>query len=173
VSTGSPPASSRSRTVADVALRTNERCIVTKTISAVALALALGAAPLAVAQTPHYDSAGLAEEVIQPNQMRASKMIGSAVYDVQNRKIGKVRDLVLDRGGQIAVVVVDVGSFLGMGGKNVAVKPSDLKTDNNRLTLDVTKEQLQQMANYRLEDRSTGAGSSPSPVKGGKLGSGH
>jgi hypothetical protein len=60
-----------------------------------------------------------------------------------------------------------------MGGKNVAVKPSDLKTDNNRLTLDVTKEQLQQMANYRLEDRSTGAGSSPSPVKGGKLGSGH
>ena len=145
----------------------------TKTISAVALALALGAAPLAVAQTPHYDSAGLAEEVIQPNQMRASKMIGSAVYDVQNRKIGKVRDLVLDRGGQIAVVVVDVGSFLGMGGKNVAVKPSDLKTDNNRLTLDVTKEQLQQMANYRLEDRSTGAGSSPSPVKGGKLGSGH
>jgi sporulation protein YlmC with PRC-barrel domain len=146
---------------------------VTKTISAVALALALGAAPLAVAQTPHYDSAGLAEEVIQPNQMRASKMIGSAVYDVQNRKIGKVRDLVLDRGGQIAVVVVDVGSFLGMGGKNVAVKPSDLKTDNNRLTLDVTKEQLQQMANYRLEDRSTGAGSSPSPVKGGKLGSGH
>jgi sporulation protein YlmC with PRC-barrel domain len=36
--------------------------------------------------------------------MRASKMIGSAVYDVQNRKIGKVRDLVLDRGGQIAVV---------------------------------------------------------------------
>ena len=145
----------------------------TKTISAVALALALGAAPLAVAQTPHYGSAGLAEEVIQPNQMRASKMIGSAVYDVQNPKIGKVRDLVLDRGGQIAVVVVDVGSFLGMGGKNVAVKPSDLKTDNNRLTLDVTKEQLQQMANYRLEDRSTGAGSSPSPVKGGKLGSGH
>jgi len=146
---------------------------VTKTISAVALALALGAAPLAVAQTPHYGSAGQAEEVIQPNQMRASKMIGSAVYDVQNRKIGKVRDLVLDRGGQIAVVVVDVGSFLGMGGKNVAVKPSDLKTDNNRLTLDVTKEQLQQMANYRLEDRSTGAGSSPSPDKGGKLGSGH
>jgi hypothetical protein len=146
---------------------------VTKTISAVALALALGAAPLAVAQTPHYGSAGQAEEVIQPNQIRASKMIGSAVYDVQNRKIEKVRDLVLDRGGQIAVFVVDVGSFLGMGGKNVAVKPSDLKTDNNRLTLDVTKEQLQQMANYRLEDRSTGAGSSPSPVKGGKLGSGH
>jgi sporulation protein YlmC with PRC-barrel domain len=154
---------------------------VTKTLSAVALALALGAAPVAFAQTPPhgtanrvepYGTTNRAEEVIQSDQIRASKMIGSAVYDVQNRKIGKVRDLVLDRSGQIASVVMDVGSFLGMGGKNVAVKPSDIKTDNNRLTLDVTKEQLQQMANYRLEDRNTGAGSSASPVKGGHLGTG-
>jgi len=40
-------------------------------------------------------------------------------------------------------VVVDVGSFLGVGGKYVAVPPTDIKTDNNRLTLDRTKEQLQ------------------------------
>jgi hypothetical protein len=59
-----------------------------------------------------------------------------------------------------------------MGGKSVAVKLSDLKTDNNRITLDRTKEQLQQMANYRLENRNTGAGSTTSPVHGGKLGSG-
>ena len=154
----------------------------TKTLSAVALALALGAAPVAFAQTPPHGTASRVEpygttnraeeEVIQSDQIRASKMIGSAVYDVQNRKIGKVRDLVLDRSGQIAAVVVDVGSFLGMGGKNVAVKPGDIKTDHNRLTLDVTKEQLQQMANYRLEDRNTGAGSSASPVKGGHLGTG-
>src|SRR5437763_1223014 len=68
--------------------------------------------------------------------------------------------------------VIDVGTFLGMGGKSVGVKLSDLKTDNNRLTLDRTKEQLQQMANYRLKDRNTGAGSTTSPVHGGKLGSG-
>ena len=84
-------------------------------------------------------------------------MIGSAVYDVQNRKIGKVRDLVLDRSGQIAAVVVDVGSFLGMGGKNVAVKPSDIKTDHNRLTLDVTKEQLQQMGQQAASGLSQAA----------------
>jgi hypothetical protein len=38
--------------------------------------------------------------------------------------------------------------------------------------LDVTKEQLQQMADFNLRDRNTGAGSSASPVHGGKLGSG-
>lgn len=142
-------------------------------MSALALVLTLTAAPAAFSQTAHHGTANrAAEETIQPDQMRASKMIGSAVYDVQNRNIGKVRDLVLDRDGRVEAAVIDVGSFLGMGGKNVAVKLSDLKTDNNRLTLDKTKEQLQQMANYRLEDRNTGAGSSTSPVRGGKLGSG-
>jgi hypothetical protein len=45
---------------------------------------------------------------------------------------------------------------------------TDIKTDNNRLT--VTKEQLQQMAEYRLENRNTGAETSTSPVQGGRLG---
>ena len=147
----------------------------TKTMSAIALALLLGAAPMAYAQTaqhPNTTNANRAEETIQTDQIRASKMIGSSVYDVQNRHIGKVRDLVLDKDGKIAAVVVDVGTFLGMGGKSVAVKLSDLKTDNNRITLDRTKEQLQQMANYRLENRTTGAGSTTSPVHGGHLGSG-
>src|SRR6202043_3750068 len=108
-------------TAADVALLKKERCTVTKTLSAVALALALGAAPVAFAQTPPhgaanrvepYGTTNRAEEVIQSDQIRASKMIGSAVYDVQNRKIGKVRDMVLDRSGQIAAVVVDAGGFL-------------------------------------------------------------
>ena len=163
----------------------------TKTMSAIALATLLGAMPVAYAQTAHPTTAkpnaaaankdttmtrdataNRAEETIQADQIRASRMIGSTVYDVQNRNIGKVRDLVLDRDGKIAAVVVDVGTFLGMGGKSVAVKVSDLKTDNNRLTLDRTKEQLQQMANYRLENRTTGAGSTTSPVHGGKLGAG-
>ena len=47
--------------------------------------------------------------------------------------------------------------------------PSDIKTDNNRLTLDRTKEQLQQMAAYNLENKNTGAGTSTSPVQGGNL----
>jgi sporulation protein YlmC with PRC-barrel domain len=141
--------------------------------AAVAMALA-AATPAAYAQTSttHDTRAAATASGIQPDEMRASKIIGSAVYDVQNRKIGSVQDLVLDKSGKIDTVVVDVGSFLGMGGKNVAVPLSDIKTDNNRLTLDRTKEQLQQMAEYRLEDRNTGAGTSTSPTQGGRLGTG-
>jgi sporulation protein YlmC with PRC-barrel domain len=111
-----------------------------------------------------------ANRVIQQDQIRASKMIGSTVYDVQNRKIGSVKDLILDRDGKVANVVIDVGAFLGIGGKYIAVNMTDIKSDNNRLTLDRTKEQLQQMAGYRLEDRNTGAGTSTSPATGGHLG---
>jgi len=135
----------------------------------------IATAPVAYGETaPHAraTAAAAAEAQIQPDQIRASKMIGSAVYDVQNRKIGIVKDLVLDRDGQVALVVVDVGAFLGMGGKYVAVSPRDIKTDHNRLTLDLTKEQLQQAQNYRLENSYTGAGTSTSPVHGGHLGSG-
>ena len=67
-------------------------------------------------------------------------------------------------------MVIDVGSVIGMGGKDVAIRLSDIKADNNRLTLDRTKEQLQQMAEYRLENRNTRAGTSTSPVQGGRLG---
>jgi len=139
-------------------------------------AILAAAAPAALAQTsttPPTRSetvAAVSETGIQPDQIRASKMLGSTVYDMQNRNIGKVQDLILDTSGRVDEVVVDVGSFLGMGGKDVAVKISDVKTDHNRLTLDRTKEQLQQMASYRLEDRNTGAGESTSPATGGRLG---
>jgi sporulation protein YlmC with PRC-barrel domain len=124
--------------------------------------LAFGSVAQAAESTSHTIGVG---------QMRASKVIGASVYDLHNQKIGDVKDLVLDKSGKVADVVVDVGAFLGMGGKNVAVHMSDIKTDNNRLTLDRTKSQLQQVAEYRLTDRDTGAGSSASPVTGGTAGS--
>jgi PRC-barrel domain protein len=140
---------------------------------AIAVAALLGATPIAFAAQPaDHHAAGQSQGTIQPDQMLASKMIGSRVYDLQNQNIGKVRDLIVDRDGMIDFVIVDVSTFLRMGGKRVPVKLSDLKTNNNRLTLDVTKEQLQRMADYWVLDRSTGVGSSTSPVHGGKIGSG-
>jgi sporulation protein YlmC with PRC-barrel domain len=139
---------------------------------AVFAAIVAAAAPGAYAQTSTMPAtrAALTTHIIQPDEMRASKVIGSTVYDVQNRNIGKVSDLVLNKDGAVDAVVIDVGSFLGMGGKYVAVPISDIKTDNNRLTLDRSKEQLQQMVAYQLENPDTGAGTSTSPATGGHLG---
>ena len=142
------------------------------TMTAVFAAIVAAAAPGAYAQTSTMPATRTAvtNHIIQSDEVRASKMIGSAVYDLQNRDIGKVSDLVLNKDGAVDVVVLDVGSFLGMGGKYVGIPISDIKTNNNRLTLDRSKEQLQQMAAYQLENPDTGAGTSTSPVTGGHLG---
>jgi sporulation protein YlmC with PRC-barrel domain len=142
------------------------------TRTAIFAAIIAAAAPGAYAQTRAVPEthAALTSHIIQSDEIRASQMIGSSVYDVQNRDIGKVKDLVLNKDGAVDVVVLDVGSFLGMGGKYVAIPISDIKTDNNRLTLDRTKEQLQAMVPYQLENKDTGAGTSTSPTTGGHLG---
>jgi sporulation protein YlmC with PRC-barrel domain len=147
------------------------------TLAGAVAAILLAASPLAYAQSntvPQDNTAGVtnpAGTVIHADQFRASKMLGSTVYDLQNRDIGSVKDLVINKDGQVAAVVVDVGTFLGMGGKYIAVPLDAIKTDNNRLTLDMTKEQLQQAQAYNLENPNTGAGSTTSPVTGGHLGS--
>jgi sporulation protein YlmC with PRC-barrel domain len=148
-------------------------------LTAAVAAILMATSPLAYAQSstaPHLVTTTAAATnptgtEIQTDQFRASKMIGSTVYDVQNRNIGSVKDLVIDKDGRVASAVVDVGTFLGMGGKYVAVPLNVIKTDNNRLTLDMTKEQLQQAQAYNLENPNTGSGSSTSPVTGGHLGS--
>ena len=146
-------------------------------MTAAVAALLIAAAPLAYAQaqTAPHDPTVAAPNlggIIQPDQIRASKIIGSGVYDVQNRDIGKVIDVILNQDGRVVALVVDIGAFLGTGGKNVAVRLSDIKTDNHRLTLDLTKERLERMQSYQLENPDTGAGLSASPVQGGgRLGS--
>ena len=152
------------------------------TMTAVFAAIVAAAAPGAFAQTSTTPTthpatstmpathATVTNHIIQSDEFRASKMMGSAVYDRQNQDIGKVSDLILNKDGKVDAVVVDVGSFLGMGGKYVAVPITDIKTDHNRLTLDRTKDQLKQMAAYQLENPDTGAGTSTSPTTGGHLG---
>jgi sporulation protein YlmC with PRC-barrel domain len=154
-----------------------EEIVNKSTLTAAVAAIMMATSPLAFAQSTtvrHETSASATNPTgteIQNDQVRASKMIGSTVYDVQNRDIGSIKDLIIDKDGRVGAAVVDVGTFLGMGGKYVAVPLDAIKTDNNRLTLDMTKEQLQQAQAYNLENRNSGAGSSTSPVTGGHLGS--
>ena len=116
----------------------------------------------------------------QPGQIRGSEMIGSSVYDTQNRDIGKIKDVILDHQGKVDMVVLDVGAFLGIGGKNVAVSMNDLKVtqDNNssnkpRFTVDMTKEQLKAAQAYDLNgpSRNSSSGSTTAPASRSNSGS--
>jgi sporulation protein YlmC with PRC-barrel domain len=57
----------------------------------------------------------------QPGQMLGSDLRGTRVYGASNESIGDISDLVVDRDGRLAAVIVGVGGFLGIGQKDVAV----------------------------------------------------
>jgi sporulation protein YlmC with PRC-barrel domain len=112
-------------------------------------------------------SAFAADTMIQADQMRANKIIGTSVYDRQNQNVASVKDLIVDKDGRIVDVVLSYGSTAGIGGKYVAVPFGSLKMNNNRLTLDQTKDQLAALPQYKLEDKMTGSGQGAVPVTGG------
>src|SRR6202163_3081628 len=67
------------------------------------------------------------------------------VYDPSDNKIGEIMDVLVDRQGKAAALIVGVGGFLGMGEKDVAV-PFDAihatTKDNNKwyLVMNSTKD---------------------------------
>lgn len=64
---------------------------------------------------------------IQPNQIMASKLIGTRVVSSNNESIGDINDVIVDRNGQAVAAVVGVGGFLGIGEKDVAVPFNSLE----------------------------------------------
>ena len=75
----------------------------------------------------------------QSNDYLASTLIGETVVNAKNETIGDINDLVTDKSGKIVAVLVRAGSFLGIGGKDVAVPFEDLNiardADNNLTVL--------------------------------------
>jgi sporulation protein YlmC with PRC-barrel domain len=55
------------------------------------------------------------------SQWRAPKLIGVGVYGPDDKQIGKIDDLLVDKTGSVKTIVIGVGGFLGFGKKDVAV----------------------------------------------------
>ena len=56
----------------------------------------------------------------RPHQWRATKLIGLDVLGADNEKVGDVSEILIDPEGN-EVVVVSIGGFLGIAGREVAV----------------------------------------------------
>ena len=83
-------------------------------------------------------------------------LIGRKVVDTSNATIGKVSSVLVGNDGKASFVIVDVGGWLGMGGREVAVRWDQLTfaDDNERITLDTTKERLAALPAHRYSDPS-------------------
>jgi len=121
--------------------------------------------PSATATTTH---AGTTANHIMPGQIRTTQMDGARVYDRQNQNIGDVKDIILDKDGKVASVVLNVGAFLGVGGKYVAIPMHDMKVDFDKdnkphFTVDMTKDQLKSAQAFDLDEKKAATGTSTPP----------
>jgi sporulation protein YlmC with PRC-barrel domain len=83
-----------------------------------------------------------------------------SVYDLSNKKVGDILDLMVEKDGRITAAMVGVGGFLGIAEKNVAVPFQALaisqKNHRRRLTLNVTKDAIKSAPGFTY-DRATAA----------------
>ncbi|TGQ03656.1 PRC-barrel domain-containing protein, partial [Mesorhizobium sp. M2E.F.Ca.ET.219.01.1.1] len=71
------------------------------------------------------DKSALTE--IPIDKIRAEDLIGTTVYGADDANVGKIGDVVLTGDKKIDAVIIDVGGFLGIGAKEVAVGFEKLK----------------------------------------------
>jgi sporulation protein YlmC with PRC-barrel domain len=106
----------------------------------------------------------------QGSEMRASKLIGANVKNDAGETIGSINEVVLDKAGKVAAVVIGVGGFLGIGEREVAVNFGSLRFahDNSGSTviaLNATKDALKAAPEWKwTADRSGTTGTSTQPA---------
>ena len=86
---------------------------------------------------------------------KASKVMGMSVKNVQDEKLGKVENLMLDLpAGRVVAVIISSGGFLGMGDEMSAVPPTALKfnTERDVLQLDASKDMLSSAPHFKSSE---------------------
>ena len=92
----------------------------------------------ASAQTATSKTTDSAASAHKEGEWRASKLVGVDVYNEANEKIGDINEIILDKSGKAANVILGVGGFLGMGEHYVAVAYDKLKWVNEPVRTSTT-----------------------------------
>lgn len=90
---------------------------------------------------------------------RASKLIGSNVYNEANESVGEVDDIIVPQGGGQPVAVLSVGGFLGIGARLVAIPYERLQYNAERerwMLQGATRDSVRSMTEYRYEEDRRG-----------------
>ncbi len=92
---------------------------------------------------------------VGPDVLTADMLDGANVHDMAGGSIAEVSDLVLSDDGQATEVIVDVGGFLGIGARTVAIPMDRVTVAQNgegsvRLYVDMTKEELEALPEIEI-----------------------
>jgi sporulation protein YlmC with PRC-barrel domain len=102
-------------------------------------------------KTAAIDKSSLNE--IPAAELRSEELVGTTVYGANDENIGEIGDVVLGSDQKVESIIIDVGGFLGVGEKEVAVGMDNLTFMSNDdgkkyLYTNFTKEQLEAQPAY-------------------------
>lgn len=103
-----------------------------------------------VPSTPRFVSEQSADQIL------GSDLIGTDVVTANDEKLGSISDIVVNKDGSVGGAVIDVGGFLGIGAKPVAVSFESLTmapTENGtKIVVALSKEELNAAPQFRTLD---------------------
>jgi sporulation protein YlmC with PRC-barrel domain len=129
-----------------------------KKLAYTAILLAIATAT-ASAQTPAPRQGGAPAKILSAipgDSVTVTHWYKQNVYDPSDNMIGEIMDVLIDRGGKTAALIIGVGGFLGAGEKDVAV-PFDsvhvTSKDNNKyyLVMNSTKDALKSAKGFKYD----------------------
>ncbi|OLP55163.1 hypothetical protein BJF92_17395 [Rhizobium rhizosphaerae] len=102
---------------------------------------------------PPADTAEPQLRPVDPALVSTTSLIGTPVKVADDTEIGKVGDVILNREGKLDAYVIDVGGFLGIGEKPVAMSARDIQVmadAKGKMTIysPFTKAQLEKQPRY-------------------------
>lgn len=139
---------------------------ITRATAAIMIAAFAGTA-ISIAEPPERDASG--QEMSDGAKMTGShplmfvagaKSLGMGVKNAEDKTLGSVDDLIIDRGsGRVRYVVVKSGAIMGMGGKLVTVPYSSFGWDtaDKHLTLAATPEEIKAWPEFEKKAWAQGA----------------
>ncbi len=94
---------------------------------------------------------------VDPNTVatgyRASKIVGSEVYNGAGESVGTVDDVIVSNDGNVPYVVLAVGGFLGMGQRLVVVGSSSLAIKDGKIVIaNASRDALKSLPEFKYAD---------------------
>ena len=94
-----------------------------------------------------------APEVTVLGNHEVEGILGREVLSATNENMGRIVDVLVDRGGQVRAAIIDFGGFLGVGSRKIAVDWAALHfpppaKPGARIALELTRDQVKAAPEY-------------------------
>lgn len=115
------------------------------TSAAMALMLVSGTAFAQQAQPNQQQAQGQAQKGMPNIPAGADRVVGKTVIGEKGQQVGEVSDVLVDKNGKVAGLVMQRGETLGVGGKSVIVPWGRFAMQGDQLSLKMTDQEVSQL----------------------------